>query len=156
MGIEFEIAPEFSNRVLLKDLLRVAKATLENEKVSPSRRLTIVVVGDNVIRDLNRQFLRKDGPTDVLSFSYGEEGFLGDVVISYEMASRNARRYHWRVRDELSFLVAHGVLHLLGHQDTTLRAREEMWKRQEEIMELAGVNDGQSGRRRARNRSKSS
>jgi probable rRNA maturation factor len=153
MGIEFAIAPEFSERVVRTGLLRVAKATLKAEKLSSRWGLTIVIVGDNAIRDLNRRFLHIDVPTDVLSFSSEEACYLGDVIISYETASRNARTFRWGVQDELSLLVAHGMLHLLGYQDTTLRTREVMWQRQKQILETAAVNDGQSSRRRVRSRS---
>jgi len=93
------------------------------------------------MHDYNRCFHGTDAPTDVLAFPSSPPGpparlggYLGDILISYETARANARRVGWHVRDELELLVVHGVLHLLGYDDTTAEAREEMWRRQEEIL----------------------
>ena len=61
-------------------------------------------------------------------------GYLGDVVVSYEQARKQARAAGWRVADELELLTVHGLLHLLGYDDLTPRARKRMWKRQAEIL----------------------
>jgi probable rRNA maturation factor len=70
-------------------------------------------------RDREIRFRGKDSPTDVLSFPVppapGPGEYLGDVAISLESASRNARRAGWRLAEEVQFLVIHGILHLLGH-----------------------------------------
>jgi probable rRNA maturation factor len=84
--------------------------------------LSIALVGDREIRELNREHRSLDRPTDVLSFSLidGEwAGFrgalLGDVVISTETAARQARKRHRSLDEETTRLLIHGVLHLLGH-----------------------------------------
>lgn len=84
--------------------------------------LSIGLVGDREIRALNRDYRSKDRATDVLSFSLVEGdwssfrgGMLGDVVISVETAAREARRRHRGLNDEVTRLLIHGVLHLLGH-----------------------------------------
>ena len=59
--------------------------------------------------------------------------YLGDVVISYDRARVQARDAHWRVADELDLLVVHGVLHLVGYDDSSPDARKKMWKRQQDI-----------------------
>ena len=81
------------------------------------REVSVVIVSDRRIRELNERFRRKPYPTDVLSFPADEEtnGYLGDVVISAETARRNARRVGRRFQDELRVLILHGVLHLLGY-----------------------------------------
>lgn len=78
-------------------------------------RVDVSLVNDRTIRRLNRSFRRKDKPTDVLAFRYGEKGILGDVVISKDTALRNAKRYGVSYRRELKRLVIHGVLHVLGY-----------------------------------------
>jgi probable rRNA maturation factor len=155
MGIEIVIEPEFSRRVVRRDLEQVALRTLRAEGVPTSQGLAIVIAGDKSIRVLNRRFLETDAPTDVLSFSSDERGYLGDIVISYETASRNASAVHWRVRDELRLLVVHGLLHLLGYEDSTPSGRGKMWLRQENILGRVAVSGVQSSKRRGRTLSRS-
>ena len=134
MAVDVRVAHEFSGRIDRASLRRVARKALRAEERSPRRDLTIVILGDAAIRELNRRFHHVDAPTDVLSFSAEQENYLGDVVISYETARENAHAAHWRIRDELELLVVHGVLHLLGYADTTPRRRARMWRRQAEIL----------------------
>ncbi len=84
--------------------------------------LSIALVDDREMAELNGTHREREGPTDVLSFSLleGEHGdfrgrLLGDVVISVETAQRQARQAHRGFDDELFRLLVHGVLHLLGH-----------------------------------------
>jgi probable rRNA maturation factor len=84
--------------------------------------LTVSLVDDAEVRRLNRDYRGKDRPTDVLAFAMregvrvaGDEPVLGDVVISVDTASRQARRRGLSVADEVRTLLIHGVLHLLGY-----------------------------------------
>jgi len=78
--------------------------------------LSLLVVGDRAIRALNRRWRRKDRVTDVLSFPAAGPGpLLGDVVISLDTARRAARQAGRTLEDELDRYLAHGLLHLLGH-----------------------------------------
>ena len=82
--------------------------------------VSLVLAGDRLLRRLNRDFRGKDRPTDVLSFpGGGEEGGLGDVVISVETAERNARRLRRTLPQELDVLALHGFLHVLGYDHET-------------------------------------
>jgi probable rRNA maturation factor len=76
--------------------------------------LSIVVTDDAGIRPLNARWRGVDEATDVLSFPMEEGPLLGDVVVSVETARRRCNGA-WTLRDELTFLLIHGVLHLLGH-----------------------------------------
>jgi rRNA maturation RNase YbeY len=84
--------------------------------------LSIALVDDEAIAELNVRYREREGPTDVLSFSL-EEGphaerrgaLLGDVVVSLETAERQARRARRRLDDEVLRLLIHGTLHLVGH-----------------------------------------
>ncbi|MHB8874178.1 MAG: rRNA maturation RNase YbeY [Myxococcaceae bacterium] len=84
--------------------------------------LSVALVGDAAIRRLNRVWRRIDRPTDVLSFPGGEPlpgakgaHLLGDVIISLDTAARAAKEHGRTVGDELDRYLAHGLLHLLGH-----------------------------------------
>ncbi len=95
--------------------------------------LSIVLVGDERIRDLNREHRGKDKPTDVLSFSLVENGhepagerMIGDVVISIDTARRQAAGYEAPLQRELYRLLIHGILHVLGHDHEQPGERREM------------------------------
>jgi len=82
--------------------------------------VSLVLAGDRLLRRLNREYRRKDRPTDVLSFpGEGGEAGLGDIVISVETAERNARRLGRTLAQELDVLALHGFLHVLGHDHET-------------------------------------
>jgi probable rRNA maturation factor len=136
MSINIVVAPKYAHRISQKELRSAASRVLAVEQPDTSRSLSIVVVGDRAMRDYNRRFHRVNAPTDVLSFVPMQlDDYLGDVIISYDTAKENARLAGWRVRDELALLVVHGVLHLLGYDDTTPVAREVMWRKQAEILQ---------------------
>jgi probable rRNA maturation factor len=77
--------------------------------------VTVAIVADSRVRLLNRQYRKKDMPTDVLSFPSGEPDFLGDVVIAAGVARRQARDAGHALQTELRVLALHGLLHLLGY-----------------------------------------
>jgi probable rRNA maturation factor len=77
------------------------------------------------MRRLNRSFRGKDRTTDVLSFPQGG-GLVGDVVISLDTARRQARAGGWTLARELRQLVAHGILHCLGHDHEDERGARRM------------------------------
>lgn len=84
--------------------------------------VSVLLCGDGRMRTLNRVWRRKDRPTDVLSFPSGEAGpgaFLGDVAIDLPYAARAARRLGHPLAREVQVLLAHGILHLLGHDHET-------------------------------------
>ena len=83
-----------------------------------SGELALLLTGDRAIRRFNARYRHKDRPTDVLSFPGGEAG-LGDIVISVETASRNARRLGRTLPQELDVLALHGFLHVLGYDHET-------------------------------------
>ncbi len=81
-------------------------------------RISIVISNDREIQKLNKDYLDKDAPTDVLSFSMNEEMedgslYLGDVIVNLEQAKKQASEYGNTVEEEVAQLVEHGILHLL-------------------------------------------
>lgn len=101
-----------------------------------SVELSIALVSDGVIRQLNQRYRGVDRPTDVLAFAMGEgealaapagaPEMLGDVVISVDTARRQAHEGGRSLLAELSVLLAHGLLHLLGHQHDTAEQHRRM------------------------------
>jgi probable rRNA maturation factor len=86
--------------------------------IAPGRArgtLTIAIVPDGRMQELNRRYRRRNAPTDVLSFPSDERGYLGDVVIAAGVARRQARLAGHSLQHELRVLALHGLLHLLGY-----------------------------------------
>ena len=103
--------------------------------------LCVSFVSADEMQALNERFRGKAQPTDVLAFSTGNEpgGFLGDVVICPEVASKQAKELGHSLLREIAFLTAHGLLHLLGFDHKTPGDEEKMNKAQEEILTRVGV-----------------
>jgi probable rRNA maturation factor len=97
---------------------------------SAEAELSVLVTADDEIRELNRRYRGLDRATDVLSFRMGG-GTLGDVVISAQTAGRRAGR---SLEREMTFLLVHGVLHLLGHDHSKPAERRRMRARERELM----------------------
>jgi len=100
--------------------------------------LSVSLVDNKEIHDLNRKYRGIDTPTDVLSFPM--DGYLlGDIVISMEKAVEQAKEYGHGIERELGFLVTHGMLHLLGYDHEDENSEREMFAIQEEILEAMAL-----------------
>jgi probable rRNA maturation factor len=133
---------------------------LTAEGVRGEAELTLLFVDEQSIADLNKRFLGKEGPTDVLSFPIDDDALepgrspdsggsgpgtmppepsdlptlLGDVVICPKVAKRNAPTHAGNLEDELALLVVHGVLHLLGMDHVDDEEAELMEARERELL----------------------
>lgn len=130
-------APRFDRRLLAARARAALRAIGQ-----PRAELSLALVDDRTMGELNAAHRGKTGPTDVLSFSLLEGAhsahrgaLLGDVVIDVDQAARQARRARRTLDEELAKLLIHGVLHLVGHdhqQDADarrMRAEERrLWK----------------------------
>jgi probable rRNA maturation factor len=87
------------------------------------REFAVVVSSDEALRTANRQFRGISKTTDVLSFPDGEDGRLGDILISAGRAQAQAAQYGLSVEEELKTLALHGLLHLLGYDHETDRGQ---------------------------------
>lgn len=95
--------------------------------------ISFALVNDETIKKLNKKYRQQDMPTDVLSFSMDDE-IWGDIVISTEKAIEQANEYGHSIKRELSFLVVHGILHLLGYDHQTPGERAEMRQKEERVL----------------------
>jgi probable rRNA maturation factor len=120
-----------------REVDRIARAVLRAEKVRRAR-LSIAFVDDARIARLNRGHLGHRGPTDVISFALPDEsvGLVGDIYIAPGVARRNAAEQGIPIRNELTRLVVHGVLHVVGydHPEGAGRYKSRMWARQEQLL----------------------
>jgi probable rRNA maturation factor len=109
------------------------------------RRLAVDIhlINDAQISKFNRAHMKHEGPTDVLSFTMGEfdperRAFnLGEIVVSFETAEREAKARKLSVTEELSRYCVHGFLHLLGYEDDTETQRTAMFAIQEKVLKSA-------------------
>jgi probable rRNA maturation factor len=129
----------FPKRTLLQRLTKTAEKVLRAEKALEESEVSILLVDDAAITELNREYKDRDRPTDVLSFyqaeSPGEWGdVLGDVVISVDTAKRQAEERNKSLDDEMDLLLAHGILHLLGYTDYTEEDARNMHQRAADII----------------------
>lgn len=145
--IDVQIDEEFADQVAADELRAAVEATLRREGLTTGE-VSLVVAGDDLLHQLNREYRGIDGPTDVLSFpARGEEDapihfvtapealdFLGDVVISLPYAARQAQAAGHPTTRELRLLAIHGALHLLGYDHATAEEEAVMWARQDEIL----------------------
>jgi probable rRNA maturation factor len=131
---------DFDRRALARAIARMvtAAARTEGAPLEAAVRFT----SDAVIHQLNREYRRKDRPTDVLAFAQREGrgggtglSVLGDVIVSVETARRQARRRG--LEHELRFLAAHGLCHLLGYDHQTDAQERTMNARMAALLEEA-------------------
>jgi probable rRNA maturation factor len=115
-------------------------ATLKAERVGDAL-ISVAFVGSEMMSQLNVQFLKSEGPTDVITFGMSQNGgkmpVIGDIYICPPVAERNAKILGISSREELARLLIHGTLHVLGydHPEGDGRTRSPMWKRQERILD---------------------
>lgn len=123
-------------------LKKVAERILNALECPDGSELSVSIVGDRSMRIINRDYLAKDRPTNVISFSLQEgdcSGInplaLGDVVISADTAAREADEGGMEFFERLSFLLLHGILHLCGY-DHERSGEEEAHKMQQKEQQL--------------------
>jgi probable rRNA maturation factor len=124
-----------------KTVERIAFSVLNTLNLKPSE-LSVLLCDDSVIHELNRTYRKKDTPTDVLSFPMEEEPsapfsvrLLGDVIISVETAKRQAVQNNVTLRNEVTRLLVHGILHLTGYIHNTDKQEARMNRKSDWIFE---------------------
>ena len=127
-----------------------ARAALEEEEIEDDAEVSVTLVDNARIRELNKEFREIDRETDVLSFPLGDEnGFevdpdndailLGDIVISLEKARAQSEEYGHSFRREVAFLLTHSLFHLLGYDHMTEDEEKEMFAKQEKVLTKLGL-----------------
>lgn len=143
--IDVQVDDAFARDVAEDWLREVARVALEAQKAPPDTELGLVVTDDQTVAQLNERYRGVMDNTDVLSFSLieGEEPFvgppdqalcLGEVIISYPQALRQAKEWEHPVASETARLIVHGVLHLLGYDHEVPADRARMRRRERAIM----------------------
>ena len=129
---------------------RIVRQTLASAGTTETMEVGVLVTGEKRVHELNRQYRGMDAPTDVLSFALDEsaERFpaargaprsLGQVVVSYPRAVRQAAEYRHSVEREVAFLTVHGLLHLLGYDHQRRDDEARMIAQQEAVLNALGI-----------------
>jgi len=148
MEIDVLIEDGVPARLDAERLRGVAKQVLKAQGVGPEAAMGLVIATGERIRQLNRGYLGKDRPTDVIAFAMlpedGEKDsfvmppdgvkHLGEVIVSYPQAAIQADEQGHSVDRELTILIIHGILHLLGYDDQETGPKRRMNEREAEIL----------------------
>ena len=157
--VSVQVMDEFDDLVSCRRVRQLAEGALEAISAGDQAGASVVIAGDDDVRELNRRHRGLDEYTDVLAFSFrhegpyygedearervevsefvmppGQEENLGEVVISYPQTQRQAALSGHSVERELALLVVHGLMHLLGYDDVAPGRRVEMEATQSRVL----------------------
>jgi len=149
MKLGIQIDKEFRKQLEQEWLQRVVEQSLTIQDFDSEVELSLVVTGDEMVQRLNQQYRGIEEPTDVLSFALIERRpgddtsfinppdgvlHLGEVIISFPQAVRQAEENKQGVKRELDLLIVHGVLHLLGYEHDEPDREQEMRALEEKVL----------------------
>lgn len=123
-------------RLPSKEVFRAVKTIYKNEdKNIPV--ISVVCTNDRSIRTMNREFLAHDYSTDVIAFPLGnDDGVEAEIYINLDAARSQAKKYHVTYTQEARRLLIHGILHILGYDDSTVQKKKKMTGREEYYIEI--------------------
>jgi len=130
----------------LKELKKILKYACDIEEVK-NAQFNIIIVNNDKIRELNRDYRNKDSVTDVITFAledfedfkYNDFRLLGDIYISLDKCKEQSISYEHSFKRELFFLAIHGFLHLLGYDHMDKNDEKVMFEKQDIILNGYGV-----------------
>lgn len=137
---------------LSQTIEKIIVDALAYERFQKPCEVSVSIVDNEEIHQINKQFRDIDRATDVLSFplltfeegempdlNEKDEVLLGDIIISLERAREQAEEYGHSLKREIAFLTAHSMLHLLGYDHMEAEEEKEMFEKQREILNKAGI-----------------
>ena len=148
--MEVQIDNKQNMHRISKTKIRQTATAVLNALEYPDAELSILIVDDQQISQLNQTYLNRKGPTNVIAFPMREGRFsgiapnlLGDVVISIETACQEGQKGGFSMEERFDQLLIHGILHLLGydHENTKSEARK-MEKKTQELLNLIQAPSG--------------
>jgi probable rRNA maturation factor len=143
--VSIEVNNESGVGVDESEIVALARHVLDGMRVNAQAELSVLLVDEAAMEQLNRQWMDEAGPTDVLSFPMDElrpgreeedlqPGLLGDVVLCPQVARRQARQAGHSNEEELLLLTTHGILHLLGFDHAEPEEEQEMFDLQRRLL----------------------
>jgi probable rRNA maturation factor len=145
MGVEI-VNRHAGRRVPIRRLKKTAERILDLLNQNRAE-LSLALVGNREIRELNARYRNRDEPTDVLSFPSGERllremEILGDVVIAVEQAEKQAGKRGRTLEEEVESLLIHGILHLLGYDHEHSKKEAKIMQGMEKKIQQALCGEG--------------
>lgn len=143
----FEIFNEVNEKIKeIEEMKRVLTLAIKSEKLNDVE-FNVILVDNNYIHELNRNYRGIDRETDVITFALedneevneDEYRLLGDIYISVDKAKSQAKEYGHSFKREICFLAIHGFLHLLGYDHMNKHDEEIMFSKQELILNEANI-----------------
>lgn len=129
--MKVELNVQWKGAIPLKgrEIREIVKRVLEI--LNKKGNVSILLCDSETIKELNKKWFGREGPTDVIAFPYYENGFLGDIAICIPMVYENAERFGTHPAWEMLLYIVHGILHLLGFEE----GNSEMLKLQNQMVE---------------------
>jgi probable rRNA maturation factor len=124
----------------LSVLGKILKYTSKELQIKKKHHISIAFVDKKTIKRLNNTYRGKDYVTDVLSFILKEDGLLGEIVVSYDKAKEQAKEFKHSTRDEVVFLIVHGILHLFGYDHEVDSDAQKMYSKQGDVLKKFKIN----------------
>jgi len=153
-GGSMEISFEFVNKTT-EDvakyqavMLSLVEETVSLLKINEDIELSLIIVDNQEIHQINQTYRGIDRPTDVISFALedtteimieGMPRMLGDIFISIDKIKEQAKEYQHSFQREFAFLFVHGLLHLLGYDHNDTKEQELMFEKQRQILEAKEI-----------------
>lgn len=147
VNISKEVDINFRHKKLFEE---IAEETLKILKINKPSEANVIIVSNEQIREISKQYKKKDKATDVLSFPADWKelskligyNMLGDIFISHEKIKSQALEYGHSEKREWSYLFVHGLLHLCGYDHMTEEDENEMNKLANKVMTKLGIERG--------------
>ncbi len=133
---------DFKPRQYIRLILR---EIFNSEHLKGDYAVSFIIVNNEEIHKINKEYRNIDRPTDVISFAVMDgnnhqlDYELGDIYLSYEKIIEQAKEYNHSNIREFSFLITHGMLHLLGYDHMNPKDEEIMFKKQDDILNKVGI-----------------
>ena len=125
------------------DWLNSTCKNILNDKDQNTADISIILTNDKKLRKLKKEYFGEDVFTDTISFNLEEDGdpIDGEIYISLNRVSENAREFKQNIERELKRVIIHGILHLLGYDDQTLKEKETMTRLEDHYLSHPVVTD---------------
>lgn len=149
--VDLDIDPPYAAEVDQAEVERLVQHVLHGENVQGTIEVSVWITNEDELQTLNRTYRGMDRSTDVLSFGQDDDDttafvhapdqprYLGDLAVSYPHVIRQAEEYGHSRQRELSYLIAHGLLHLLGYDHEQPDDASRMRSREEALLGALGI-----------------
>jgi probable rRNA maturation factor len=125
-------------RLIVKSEIIPALKGIEIDYNKSIKKIGIILLSDEKLKDMNIRYLKSDYYTDIISFNYSEDSLVieGELYISSDRIKDNAKKYEITVKEEMYRVIIHGVLHLAGEEDEKTEQKKHMHNKENQYLKL--------------------